>query len=281
VLGTADDEDSNLACFVAQPGVTYLGFIDSETETTARLEIPPGGGVYKCYFGKQNPPGLPNPMGLVTLSDQFGSRSYQVAKLGLGLAAAFCTPAGKNEAVDPRRQDHLNCYSLVPNIPPLPPPFIARQVQIRTENFGLDVVTLRTAADQVCVPARKNTEFQATDDFECYAASSQQQNFSAVTLDDQFNFDENTPRPVQRLTRFCTPTGKNVPAPSVQETDDPATWRHLACYEIPPRLLGISNQINVTVNDQFIQNFLPGGSLFTVEAERRFCEKARKISVTP
>jgi hypothetical protein len=100
-------------------------------------------------------------------------------------------------------------------------------------------------------------------------------------LDDQFNINENLPRAIRRLSRFCTPTGKNAPAPPVQETDDPATWRHLACYEQVSTLqLPIAQQIDVRLRDQFINNAVgPGGIIFTVEGERRFCEPARKIRV--
>jgi hypothetical protein len=211
------------------------------------------------------------------LRDQFADRITNVNFL-----QGLCNPADKNDQNKaPPQPDnpsdvHLSCYSITDA--PGQPLFLRRQAEITTQNFGQDTVTISTPAE-LCVSARKNEEGSIIGPaWKCYNASSPQRAFPIVSLDDQFFVDAQ--RDPSRLSRFCTPVGINNPDPAEEETADPNTWQHLACYETPSVAL-LPNQINVNLLDQFIQSAVGQDITFTVEFERRFCEPARKIPVTP
>ena len=83
---------------------------------------------------------------------------------------------------------------------------------------------------------------------------------------------------VTKLEKFCTPVGKGVSAPDVEENpEDPTTWAHLACYSVN-ELSGPELPTNVNVVDQFTG---PDRVTQTVEKPRRWCEPALKADVTP
>ena len=283
-----DGVDDNLACFIAQPADAsgfpqYQVLTDENTEATA--ELVPGDveiDVYKWYFGKQNPPfndnnpKLPVPIATnLTLNDEFGSRI-----MSANFLRGLMNPAGKNVDVDENRDDHLSCYGISDTFGVLQPAvFPPGDTNIETTNFGQDIARVGFPRE-LCVSAMKNDEGNLTNQsFKCYAASSRQSDFPVVTLDDQFD-DLDGARQVNKLSRFCTPAGKNVPAPVIDEDPaNPETWQHLACYDIPR--LPINPFIDVNLGDMLIQDAVGQKIVFSTEFERRFCEPAINLDILP
>ncbi len=244
-----------------------------------------GIGVAKCYFGKQVPPitednpRLPNPIARVTLNDQFASRVTDVRFL-----RGLCNPAGKNEPVDPNRTDHYSCYSIT-DVPGQGVFFPPSEVVFETQNFGQDKARLGSALE-LCIPAIKNGVGTIEGHgLKCYNVNrNEQQEFPSFTFDDQFDIAEDTPRDIKKLSRFCTPVGKDTPDPAPVETEDPGTWAHWACYDYvasPYTVFPLAERIPVNLEDMLIQDALGQDIIFTTEGERRFCEPARKLSFTP
>ena len=276
---------------IPEEGASTLLFLTSKNPplryTWAESEGPGGFGAagdvpapgtdgegFKWYFGKQNipftedNPRLPLPIAQVELSDEFGSRISNFFFL-----KGLMNPARKN---DGQRigSEHLSCYS-VANAFGQPPFFPPREVKIETENFGEDTVRLGSPLE-VCVSAEKTFDGTTVGSingqaYKCYNARSAQTDFPIVDLDDQFD-DFDGPRELQRLSRLCTPVGKDQPAPRT----DPSQFDHLACYELPRTR--VRPQIEVGLRDMLIETALGQDIDFTVEFERRFCEQARRMS---
>ena len=272
------------ACFIAEAGMEYSFTFEEGTDADSlvapiRLDEP---DIHKWYFGKQNPPftssnpKLPFPMATgLTLNDYLVSRI-----MNANFLQGLMNPAGKNEDVHPARDDHYSCYGISDTFGlPQPAFFPPGNINIETTNFGQDTARVGVARE-LCLSAMKNTEGSITSQgYKCYDAKSNQTGFPVVTLDDQFD-DQDGPRQVQKLSRFCTPVGKNIAAPDVAEDpENPDTWDHLACYEIPRSR--ISPFIDVDLGDMLIQNAVNQKIVFSVEYEQRFCERAINLDLVP
>jgi hypothetical protein len=247
------------------------------------LFIPDGGGVSKCYRAKQDfnavrrgePRFQTDP---VVLTDQFESKATNVYQTN-----QICNPAGKNQPVDPERDDHLACY-LIRDVAGQEVFKPGTRVSVATQNFGADEVRLLKARE-LCIPATKqlvdrdgeplpgedpkgSTEGE---EFKCYAIQSSLDPLGPVTLEDQFGLEEAM---IRRPSRFCTPVGKNAPAPVVEEDPaDPSTWRHLQCFDIENVVSDKDFPIHVRAEDQF------GEHTWKVLSEYRFCEPAIKLGI--
>jgi hypothetical protein len=119
--------------------------------------LPSTSGVnnFKCYKIKdlKTPPFTP--LSQVTISDQFGSAKYDLAKI-----TKICAPVNKASEgfanANGANDFHLVCYQAkLSKLTPAQPKFLTHKVYMKTANFGNVAFDVK-GASEVCVPATKD-----------------------------------------------------------------------------------------------------------------------------